>query len=274
MLATLGDKQNMEYGEAAGFNDGKNTDFWIGTNDKGVIPLHVAFEAKNKVQVKKFYQTALAAGAKDNGAPGYRKAYWPGYYAAFVYDAELSKMREDQWVLNGEHSYTIRNLHIKGGTGVSPAINVSYESRYQTLYRVTTRRSKRRLRTITARISPAFEHAIGTAYDTACMAHRFVKGLKDLHVVPALSEFAHDACLETRFEFQGVGGISPPAAQQPARRTDRGLRVHALRHHACENRALRLRLTVATHRAVDHHAAVVKPRQRGVERVKRLTAWP
>ena len=41
VLATLGYKQNMEYGEAAGFNDGKNTDFWIGTNEKGVIPLHV-----------------------------------------------------------------------------------------------------------------------------------------------------------------------------------------------------------------------------------------
>lgn len=88
VLATLGYKQNMEYGEAAGFNDGKNTDFWIATNAEGVIPLHVAFEAKNKAQVKKFYQAALAAGAQDNGAPGYRKEYWPGYYAAFVLDAD------------------------------------------------------------------------------------------------------------------------------------------------------------------------------------------
>ena len=88
VLATLGYKQNMEYGEAAGFNDGENTDFWIGTNAKGVIPLHVAFVAKNKAQVRKFHQVALAAGAKDNGAPGYRKEYWPGYYAAFVHDAD------------------------------------------------------------------------------------------------------------------------------------------------------------------------------------------
>ena len=28
---------------------------------------------------------ALAAGATDNGRPGYRD-YWPGYYAAFAYD--------------------------------------------------------------------------------------------------------------------------------------------------------------------------------------------
>jgi catechol 2,3-dioxygenase-like lactoylglutathione lyase family enzyme len=88
VLATLGYTQNMEYGEAAGFNDGTNTDFWIGTNEKGVVPLHLAFIAKSKAEVEDFYKTALAAGAMDNGAPGYRKDYWPGYYAAFVFDAD------------------------------------------------------------------------------------------------------------------------------------------------------------------------------------------
>jgi catechol 2,3-dioxygenase-like lactoylglutathione lyase family enzyme len=88
VLATLGYTQNMEYGEAAGFNDGTNTDFWIGTNEKGVIPLHVAFSAKNKEEVDAFYKAALAGGASDNGAPGYRKDYWPGYYAAFVHDTD------------------------------------------------------------------------------------------------------------------------------------------------------------------------------------------
>lgn len=88
VLSTLGYTQTMEYGEAAGFNDGKNTDFWIGTNPKGVVPFHIAFEAKSKQEVDNFYQTALAAGATDNGAPGYRTDYWPGYYAAFVYDAD------------------------------------------------------------------------------------------------------------------------------------------------------------------------------------------
>jgi predicted lactoylglutathione lyase len=87
VLATLGYKNNMEYGEAAGFNDGKNTDFWIGKKE-GVTPGHVAFEAKNKEEVDSFYKAALEAGAKDNGAPGYRKDYWPGYYAAFVHDLD------------------------------------------------------------------------------------------------------------------------------------------------------------------------------------------
>lgn len=88
VLATLGYTQNMESGESAGFNDGENTDFWIATNEKGVVPSHVAFTAKSKEEVDTFYEAALAAGAKDNGGPGYRKEYWPGYYAAFVYDLD------------------------------------------------------------------------------------------------------------------------------------------------------------------------------------------
>lgn len=87
VLKTLGYTQNMEYGESAGFNDGKNTDFFVNKNAQ-VIPGHVAFEAKNAKEVDEFYKAALAAGAKDNGAPGYRTDYWPGYYAAFVYDTD------------------------------------------------------------------------------------------------------------------------------------------------------------------------------------------
>ena len=37
--------------------------------------------------MRAFYETALAAGGADNGAPGPRD-YHPGYYAAFVYDPE------------------------------------------------------------------------------------------------------------------------------------------------------------------------------------------
>ena len=84
-LATLGYTNNMEEGEAAGFNDGKNTDFWIVKAD--VVPTHVAFEAKSPQEVVAFYEASLAAGAVDNGGPGYRD-YWPGYYAAFVYDPD------------------------------------------------------------------------------------------------------------------------------------------------------------------------------------------
>jgi catechol 2,3-dioxygenase-like lactoylglutathione lyase family enzyme len=86
VLATLGYHQNMEYGESAGFNDGKNTDFWISA-EKKVVATHLAFEARNRKQVEAFHKAALAAGAKDNGPPGYRD-YSPGYFAAFAIDPD------------------------------------------------------------------------------------------------------------------------------------------------------------------------------------------
>lgn len=86
-LKPLGYKQNMEFGEAAGFMEGGQTSFWIGAKKK-VMPGHVAFEAKDKKAVDAFYRAAMRAGAKDNGKPGYRPDYWPGYYAAFVLDAD------------------------------------------------------------------------------------------------------------------------------------------------------------------------------------------
>jgi catechol 2,3-dioxygenase-like lactoylglutathione lyase family enzyme len=47
-------------------------------------PLHLAFTAENRQQVDAFYRAALAAGARDNGAPGLRPQYHANYYAAFV----------------------------------------------------------------------------------------------------------------------------------------------------------------------------------------------
>jgi catechol 2,3-dioxygenase-like lactoylglutathione lyase family enzyme len=88
ILGPLGYSVKMEYEGSAGFNDGKNTDFWLMEKKEGANKTHMAFEAKNKKEVDDFYTTALASGGKDNGAPGYRKEYWPGYYAAFIFDPE------------------------------------------------------------------------------------------------------------------------------------------------------------------------------------------
>ena len=49
--------------------------------------LHLAFQAADRETVDRFYETALAAGGRDNGAPGER-SYHPGYYAAFVLDPD------------------------------------------------------------------------------------------------------------------------------------------------------------------------------------------
>ena len=46
--------------------------------------LHLAFTANSRLQVDAFHRAALAAGGKDNGAPGLRPHYHANYYAAFV----------------------------------------------------------------------------------------------------------------------------------------------------------------------------------------------
>jgi catechol 2,3-dioxygenase-like lactoylglutathione lyase family enzyme len=49
--------------------------------------LHLAFQAKDRDTVHRFHAAALAAGGRDNGAPGERD-YHPGYYGAFVLDPD------------------------------------------------------------------------------------------------------------------------------------------------------------------------------------------
>ncbi len=65
---------------AAGFGIGGKPDFWIGGEGKLEKPLHVAIVAKDRASVDAFHRAALAAGAKDNGAPGLRPQYHPNYY--------------------------------------------------------------------------------------------------------------------------------------------------------------------------------------------------
>ena len=49
--------------------------------------VHVAFQAPDRETVQRFHAAAIAAGGRNNGAPGERH-YHPGYYAAFVLDPD------------------------------------------------------------------------------------------------------------------------------------------------------------------------------------------
>lgn len=49
---------------------------------------HLAFRAPDRQAVRAFHAAALAHGAADEGAPGIREDYDPGYFAAFVTDAD------------------------------------------------------------------------------------------------------------------------------------------------------------------------------------------
>jgi len=87
-LAPLGYSILMEFGDAAGFGVAPKSDFWIGQGTPNVPPVHVAFRAETRAQVDAFHRAALAAGGKDNGAPGLRPNYHANYYGAFVLDPD------------------------------------------------------------------------------------------------------------------------------------------------------------------------------------------
>lgn len=64
-------------------------DFWLEPASADPIArIHVAFMARTHEQVKAFHEAALAAGGTDNGGPGERPQYHPGYYAAYVLDPD------------------------------------------------------------------------------------------------------------------------------------------------------------------------------------------
>ena len=66
---------------------------WISAVDRPVPPdmksgLHFCFTAPDRRSVDAFHAAALKAGGRDNGKPGLRDDYGPGYYAAFVVDPD------------------------------------------------------------------------------------------------------------------------------------------------------------------------------------------
>ncbi|WP_020204203.1 MULTISPECIES: VOC family protein [Cupriavidus] len=74
--------------DVAGFGPPGKPEFWINGGAPNQPPLHVAFRAQTRAQVDAYYQAALAAGGRDNGAPGLRPHYHPNYYGAFVLDPD------------------------------------------------------------------------------------------------------------------------------------------------------------------------------------------
>jgi catechol 2,3-dioxygenase-like lactoylglutathione lyase family enzyme len=63
-------------------------DFAISDQYEAGGQLHVAFAADTREQVDAFHEAALAAGGRDNGAPGPRPEYSANYYGAFVLDPD------------------------------------------------------------------------------------------------------------------------------------------------------------------------------------------
>ncbi|WP_312220425.1 VOC family protein [Brevundimonas sp.] len=61
--------------------------YWVEGSRAGLNQMHVAFVARDKAMVDAFHRAALAAGGRDNGAPGPREGAGD-YYGAFVLDPD------------------------------------------------------------------------------------------------------------------------------------------------------------------------------------------
>lgn len=94
-LAPLGYTMMMEIPKE--YTDGKavfgygvppKADFWVAEGTPNAPHIHIAFRAENRKQVDEFYKAAMAAGGRDNGAPGPRPHYHENYYGAFVLDPD------------------------------------------------------------------------------------------------------------------------------------------------------------------------------------------
>lgn len=70
---------------------------------------HLAFQAADRAMVEAFHKAGLAAGGKDNGAPGER-LYHPGYYAAFLIDPDGNNIEA---VFHGEARRSAPSVEIK-----------------------------------------------------------------------------------------------------------------------------------------------------------------
>ena len=69
---------------------------------------HLAFQARDRATVDAFYEAGLAAGGRDNGAPGERP-YHPGYYAAFLLDPDGNNIEA---VFHGEANRSAASVKI------------------------------------------------------------------------------------------------------------------------------------------------------------------
>jgi catechol 2,3-dioxygenase-like lactoylglutathione lyase family enzyme len=83
-LKPLGVAVAMEGPYGVGIGQHNKPTLWLHETTEPARRLHLAFTAVSRQQVDEFYRAAMAAGAKDNGAPGLRPQYHADYYGAFV----------------------------------------------------------------------------------------------------------------------------------------------------------------------------------------------
>jgi len=79
-------EQHHDSAERAGFSAGTGS-FSVLAGEP-TVNVHMAFPADDNSTVDEFHAALTEAGYRDNGAPGERTIYHPGYYGAFVLDPD------------------------------------------------------------------------------------------------------------------------------------------------------------------------------------------
>jgi catechol 2,3-dioxygenase-like lactoylglutathione lyase family enzyme len=87
-LMPLGYRVAKELTAGVGFGVGSRADIWLWRRDPPMAGVHVALLCATRSMVDAFHAAALAAGGRDNGAPGPRPIYHPHYYGAFILDPD------------------------------------------------------------------------------------------------------------------------------------------------------------------------------------------
>jgi catechol 2,3-dioxygenase-like lactoylglutathione lyase family enzyme len=90
VLAPLGGKRLLDFGNVIGFGVEPKPDFRIGprTTGDGFRESHIAFEASDRATVRAFFDAAVAAGVEVLHEPRVWPEYHPNYYGAFVRDPD------------------------------------------------------------------------------------------------------------------------------------------------------------------------------------------
>ena len=128
VLATLGYERNVNMvaqwdqdfptRKICAYGPGQQPIFWVSEERDAHTPRHVAFAAEDRAAVDAFHAAGLEAGGRDNGAPGERPVYHPGYYGAFLFDPDGNEIEvyyelpKDQWPEDGD----LFSGHFPGGS--------------------------------------------------------------------------------------------------------------------------------------------------------------
>ena len=63
-------------------------ELFVSADGEPTTGLHLAFQAADEATVAGFHEAALTAGGTDNGGPGERSHYHPGYFSAYALDPD------------------------------------------------------------------------------------------------------------------------------------------------------------------------------------------